>query len=158
MCAEASFERVLVFGSDSAAEIRGLRISPLAVVLKPKFCIVHDLTFARASEGTSMNNDTMFSSAPTRMLGSVLRDMPMRVLLVRRGYERSDSFVSGRRQIRISVGSGGPCRRPSLSMWPAITWLWIFVCCSGGVTAREFGVWLRRRSNILTLVPRLNLL
>ena len=49
----------LIWGS--AAEIRGLRISPLAVVLEPKFRIVHDLTFARTGGRASVNNDTFFS-------------------------------------------------------------------------------------------------
>ena len=48
VCANEDFGRALVLDLGSAAEIRGLRISPLAVVLKPKFRIVHNLTFARA--------------------------------------------------------------------------------------------------------------
>ena len=83
-----AFGRALAFGLGSAAEIGGLRISPLAVVLEPKFGIVHDLTFARAGERTSINNDTIYSSAPTCELGSMLRDVLMRVLCLRQAHGR----------------------------------------------------------------------
>ena len=86
MCADAPFGHALAFDLGSAAEIRGLRVAPLAVVLEPKFRIVHYLKFARAGEGTSVNDDTMFSSAPTCELGSVLRDVLMRVLLLRQSH------------------------------------------------------------------------
>ena len=48
VCTDVACRGALVFCLGSAADIRGSRASPLAVVLKPKFCIVHDLTFARA--------------------------------------------------------------------------------------------------------------
>ena len=41
----------MVFDVRFAGEISGLRISPLSVVLEPKFGIFHDLTFARAGVG-----------------------------------------------------------------------------------------------------------
>ena len=72
-----AFGSALAFGLGSAAEIRGLRISPLAVV-----------TFARAGERTSVNNDTIYSSAPTCELGSMLRDVLMRVLCLRQAHGR----------------------------------------------------------------------
>ena len=83
VCADMSFRRALAFDLGSAADIRGLCILPLAVVVEPKLRIVHDLTFARAGVRTSVNNDTIFSSAPTCELGSVLRDVFMRVLFLR---------------------------------------------------------------------------
>ena len=46
--ADAACGRTLVFDLGSAANIRGLRLSPLAVVLEPKLRIVHDLTFEQA--------------------------------------------------------------------------------------------------------------
>ena len=67
--ADVSFWRALVFDLGSAAEICGLRISPLAVVLAPNFRIVHDLTFARVGERTSVKNDPNVSSVPTCELG-----------------------------------------------------------------------------------------
>ena len=51
-CADVVHGRALVFTLSSASDIRGLRVSPLAVVLKPKFRIIHDLTFARARVAT----------------------------------------------------------------------------------------------------------
>ena len=89
VCVGVAFRRALVFDLGSAAEIRGLRISPMAVVLKPKFCIVHDLKFAHAGGRTGVNNDTTFSSAPTCELGSVLRDALLRVLSLREAYGRT---------------------------------------------------------------------
>ena len=61
VCADVAFGRALVFDLGSAADIRGLRISPLAVALKPKLRIVHDLTFARAGGRTSVGNHKTFS-------------------------------------------------------------------------------------------------
>ena len=75
--------RALVFKLSSASDIPGLRVSPLAVVLKPKFRIIHDLTFARAGGHSSVNDDTDFSSAPSCELGHVFRDVLLRVLFLR---------------------------------------------------------------------------
>ena len=61
VCADVAFGHTLVFDLGSAADIRGLRISPLAVVQKPKLRIDHDLSFARASGRTRVINDTTFS-------------------------------------------------------------------------------------------------
>ena len=72
-----------MFKLSSAFDIRGLRVSPLAVVLKPKFRILHDLTFARAGGHSSVNDVTDFSSAPSCELGHVLRDVLLRVLVLR---------------------------------------------------------------------------
>ena len=72
-----------MFKFSSAFDIRGLRVSPLAVVLKPKFRIIHDLTLARAGGHPSVNDDTYFSSAPSCELGHVLQDVLLRVLLLR---------------------------------------------------------------------------
>ena len=93
VCADVTFGRAMLFELGSAAENRGLRTSLLAVVLEPKVCIVHDLTFARAGVRTSVNNDTIFSSAPTCDLGSVLRDMLMRVLFLRLSHGTDAQIV-----------------------------------------------------------------
>ena len=63
-----------------------LRVSPLAVVLKPKFRIIYDLTFTRAGGHSCVNDDTDFSSAPSCELGHVLRDVLLRVLLLRQKH------------------------------------------------------------------------
>ena len=73
----------MVFYLSLAAEILGLRVSPLAVVLEPKFRIIHDLTFARAGGRSSVNNDTDFSSAPPCELGHVFREVLLRVMFLR---------------------------------------------------------------------------
>ena len=44
ICADVVHGRALVFKLSSASDIPGLRVSPLAVVLEPKFRIIHDLT------------------------------------------------------------------------------------------------------------------
>ena len=54
----------VLFDSRLAADILGLRASPLAVVLEPKFCTIHDLTFAQAGGRTSVKDDADVSSAP----------------------------------------------------------------------------------------------
>ena len=65
ICADVVHSWALVLKSSSASNIRGLRVSPLAVVLKPKFRIIRDLTFARAGGHSSVNDDTEFSPAPS---------------------------------------------------------------------------------------------
>ena len=72
VCTDVIHGRALVFDSRFASEILGLRVSPLAVVLEPKFRI-HDLTTARDGGRTSDNDDTDFSSASPCELGHVLR-------------------------------------------------------------------------------------
>ena len=79
ICADVVHGRALVFKTSSASDTAGLRVSPLAVVLKPKFRIIHDLTFARAGGHSSVNDDTDVSSAPSCELGHVLRDVLLRV-------------------------------------------------------------------------------
>ena len=67
VCADVTCGRALVFNLGSAADIRGLRDSPLAVVLNPKFRIVHDLTFARVGGRTSVKK------RPKRFFRAALR-------------------------------------------------------------------------------------
>ena len=74
----------LVFKLGSASGIPGFRVSPLAVVLEPTFRIIHDLTFARAGDHSSVNDDTDFSSAPSCELGLMLRDVLLRLLFLRK--------------------------------------------------------------------------
>ena len=83
------YGRALVLDLRSASEILGLRISPLSVVLEPKFRIIHDLTFARAGGRTSVNGDTDFDSAPPSELGYVLREVLPRVMLLRQTHGSS---------------------------------------------------------------------
>ena len=85
ICADVVHGRDLVFKLSSVIDIRGLRVSPLAVLLKPKFRIFHDLTFARAGGHSSVNDDTDFSSAPSCELGHVLRYVLLRVLFFAAG-------------------------------------------------------------------------
>ena len=86
VCTGAIHGRALVFDSRFAADIRGLRVSPLAVVLEPKFRIIHDLTFACAGDRTSVNDDSDFCSAPPCELGHVLSDVSLRVLFLRQRH------------------------------------------------------------------------
>ena len=72
-----------MFKLSSASDIRGLRVSPLSVVLTPKFRSIHYLTFARAGSHSSVNDETDFSSAPFCQLGHVLRVVLLRVLILR---------------------------------------------------------------------------
>ena len=58
--ADVAHGRALVVELSCASGIRGLRASPLAVVLQPKFRIIHDLTFARAGNHSSVTDDTDF--------------------------------------------------------------------------------------------------
>ena len=100
VCADVSFGRALVFDLGSAAEIRGLRISPLPVVLEHKFRIVHDLTFARVGERTSVNNGYNYLSPPTCEIGSVLRAVLMRVLLLRQSHGADARIVLCRGDVK----------------------------------------------------------
>ena len=72
ICADVAHGRVLVFKLSSTSGIRGLPVSPLEVVLKSKFSNIHDLPFARAGDHSSVNDDTIFSSALSCELGQCL--------------------------------------------------------------------------------------
>ena len=102
VCTDVIHERALNLDSRFAADILGLRVSPLAVVLEPKFRIIDDLTFARAGVGTSVKDETDLPSAPPCELGHVLVDVLLRVLVCNSGtvvpprYYRSVSLVSRR--------------------------------------------------------------
>ena len=74
--------RAVVFDAEFIREVQGVRVSPLGVVDKPKFRIIHDLTFA-AGTRSSVNEDTDFSQAPECLLGHVLTDILKRVLYLR---------------------------------------------------------------------------
>ena len=84
ICADVVHGRALVFKLGSACGIPGLRVSPLAVMLEPKLRIIHDLTFARAGDHSSVNDDTVLFSAPSCELGHVLRDVLLRLLFLRK--------------------------------------------------------------------------
>ena len=83
-CADVVHGRAFVFDLRFAAEIEGLRISPLSVVLEPKLIIIHDLSFARETGRTSDNSDTDFDPAPPCKLGRVHRGVLSRVLICNR--------------------------------------------------------------------------
>ena len=83
ICADVVHGRALVFKLSSASDIRDSRVSPLAVVRKSKFRIIHDLTLARAGGDSSVNDDTDVSSAPSCELGHVVRDVLLQVLFLR---------------------------------------------------------------------------
>ena len=80
------YGRALVFDLRFTGEILGLRISPLSVVLEPKFRIIHDLTFARAGGRTIVNGDTDFDSVTPSELGHVVREVLLRVMVLRKTY------------------------------------------------------------------------
>ena len=85
--------RALVLYLRCVADVRGLRISPLAVVLKPKFLIVHDFTLARAGRRSSVNGDTEVSSAPPCELDHVLRDVLLRALFLSQTHDPGARIV-----------------------------------------------------------------
>ena len=92
VCADVACGRALVLDLDSAAAIRGLRIPPLAVVLKPKVPIVHEFTFARADRRTSVN-DTKYYSVPPFDPGSARCDVLLRVLLLQQKHGKNARIV-----------------------------------------------------------------
>ena len=75
------YGRALVLDLRFAGEISRLFISPLSVVLEPKFWIFHHLTFARAGDRTSVDDDPDLDSAPPSELGHVLREVLKRVVV-----------------------------------------------------------------------------
>ena len=87
------YGRALVFDLRFAGEMLGLRNSPLSVVLEPKFRIIHDLTFARGGDRTSVNGDTDFDSAPPSELGHVLRELLLRVVFLRQTHGSTARIV-----------------------------------------------------------------
>ena len=89
ICEDVVYGRALVIDLRFAGEFLGLRISPLSVVLEPKFRIIHDLTFARAGGRISVNGDTDFDPAPPSELGHVLREVLLRVMFLRQTHGSS---------------------------------------------------------------------
>ena len=83
ICSDVVHGLALVLDLPRVTDVLGLRLSPLAVVLKPKFRIIHDLAFARAGGRSSVNGDIDLSSAPCCELGHVLRDVLLRVSFFR---------------------------------------------------------------------------
>ena len=100
ICADVVHGRALVFKLSSTSDIRGLRVSPLAVV--PEFRIIHDLTFARAGGHSSVNDDADFSSAPSCELGHVLRDVLLRVLFLRQMHGPTARIVLSRVDVKYA--------------------------------------------------------
>ena len=91
---------------------------------------------------------------------SVLRDVVMRVLLVRQSHRRDARIVLCRVDVKdafrqVLVDPAGAPVSAYVSGCHVVVDLRLQF---GGVTAPVFGVWLGRCSNILTLVPRSTLL
>ena len=77
-----------MFELSSTSGIRGLRVSPLVVDLKPKIrIIIPHLTFARPGDYSIGNDYTYFSSAPSCELGHVLRNVFLRALFSRQKHD-----------------------------------------------------------------------
>ena len=113
VCTDVIHGRALVFDSRFASEILGLRVSPLAVVLEPKTRIIHDLTFVRDGDRTSVNDDTDFSSAPPCELRHVLRDVLLRALYFRQRHGSTARILLCRVDIKdafrqVPVDPAGP--------------------------------------------------
>lgn len=71
--------RAFVFPREAAAQIPGLRISPLTVAVSAtKNRICHDLS--NAASGKGVNEDTNTSALPEYKIGHVLRDVIWRIL------------------------------------------------------------------------------
>ena len=94
------YGRALVFDLRLAGEILRLRISPLSVILEPKFRIIHDRPFARAGGQTSVNGDTDFDSAPPSGLSHVLREVLLRVMFLRQVHGSSARILLCRVDVR----------------------------------------------------------
>ena len=93
ICEDVVYGRALVFDLRFDGNFLGLRISPLSVVLEPKFRIIHDLTFARAGGRTSVNVYTDFDSAPPSELGHVLREVILQVMVLRQTHGSSARII-----------------------------------------------------------------
>ena len=100
ICEEVVYGRALVIDLRFACAFLGLRISPLSVVIKTKFRIFHDLTFARAGGRTSVNGDMDFDSAPPSEIGHVLREVFLRVMFLRQPHGSSARILSCRVDVK----------------------------------------------------------
>lgn len=87
VCKDVIHERSPVFNSRFPSDILGLRISPLAVVIEPKFRIIHDFECAPEGDRTSVNDDTDVSSQPPCELGHA--HVLLRMLLLRQRHGSS---------------------------------------------------------------------
>ena len=103
-CADVVHSRALALRLSSASDIRGLRVLPLAVALKPKFRMIYDLRFARAGGHSSVNDDIGFSSAPSCNLGHVLRDVLLGVLFLRQMHGPTARIVLCRVNVKDAFG------------------------------------------------------
>ena len=99
ICADVVNGRVLLLGLRFEDEIRGLPVSPLRIVLDPKFRIIHHLTFAREGSRTRVNGDTDIDTAPTGSRASWC------AVYVCRFCERRTAVPCGR-QLCFSTGFG----------------------------------------------------
>ena len=89
----------------------GCRLWPLSS--EPKIRIIHDLTFARDGDRTSVNDDTDFSSAPPCELRHVLRDVLLRALYFRQRHGSTARILLCRVDIKdafrqVPVDPAGP--------------------------------------------------
>ena len=84
-----NYVRRLIFG------VQVFRRWP-SCLIKPKFRIIHDLTFACAGGHSSVEEDADFSFAPSFELRHVLWDVLLRVLVLRQMHGSTDRIVSCR--------------------------------------------------------------
>ena len=90
-----------MFDLRRASDIKCFRVSPLAVVVHPKFRIIHDLTFsAHQTPHTSVNADTDFFRALTYERGGVLRKVLMRILFLRQKFGPSARIVISKLHVK----------------------------------------------------------
>lgn len=132
----------LVFGLRFVADVLGLCVSSLAIVL-----LTQTSNYLRShirALGRFINGDTEFNSAPSFKLDHVPRDELFRML----GLPQEHGSRSRPRNLlcRIDVKYDyllqilvdPPERRLLGSTWSAATWSWVCVCSSGGVVAPRF--------------------
>lgn len=83
-------EKVLVFRKEDADKIPGLRVSPLGVVEeRKKQRVIHDLSFQVDSKAVGeepVNRSTYFSEVPECEMASVMRELLVRFLGLRKKY------------------------------------------------------------------------
>ena len=65
VCADTVHGRFWLFKTCSASHYPGLRYSPFAVVLKADFCIIYDLTFARAGGIQALTTIPIYPPPPS---------------------------------------------------------------------------------------------
>ena len=84
---DVRYGRTFIFPRKHASLIRGLRVSPLGVVVTPsKSRVINDLSYQTSDHGSCVNVDTDVENAPCVELGHVLREVVERILYLRRRF------------------------------------------------------------------------